>query len=35
LRRKLAQTILNDDMAANGDVLLGDESGERIDGQLK
>ncbi len=35
LRRKLAQTILNDDMAANGDVLLGDEYGERIDGQLK
>jgi len=30
LRRKLAQTILNDDMAANGEVLLGDESGERI-----
>jgi len=30
LRRKLAQTILNDDMAANGEVLLGDESGEWI-----
>jgi hypothetical protein len=30
LRRKLAQTILNDDMAANGEVLLGNESGERI-----
>jgi len=23
------QTIMNDDMAANGEVLLGDESGER------
>jgi hypothetical protein len=30
LRRKLAQTILNEDMAANGEVLLGNESGERI-----
>jgi hypothetical protein len=30
LRRKFAQTSLNDDMAANGEVLLGDESGERI-----
>ena len=30
LRSKLAQTILNDDMTANGEVLLGNESGERI-----
>jgi hypothetical protein len=30
LRCKLAQTILNDDMAANGEVLMGNESGERI-----
>ena len=29
LRHKLAQTILNDDMAANGEVLMG-ESGEQI-----
>ncbi len=30
MRRKLAQAILNDDMAANGEVLMGNESGERI-----
>ena len=30
MHRKLAQTILNDDMAANGEVLMGSESGEWI-----
>jgi hypothetical protein len=30
LRRRLVQTILNDDMAVNGEVLMGNESGELI-----